>query len=372
MTAPTTERTFSTSGNKHETAKQWLQRRLRRLPSIQPGREHGDHGLRGHMPVQRPRTAPSPETAIAMDPVPAVPPVPIDIRPQLHTASTRPPACPLRPNTGVMRDVDAWLDTSMSAPSPPLMGGIPYWRKATDANAVNTAGIQHATPIVRETEYGASSTQNSRVQSFRRHAKKIQVQMPLLVRNKSVRNATQKQVNKRSDSMPVFGIPYERTQQGASPVLISDSTSRRIPVRAPARPNAPIPGDEVHLEQPQSRHGTPASGRDSEVEGSTGRRTHAIFGRSTTSAGSTRPLTAAAHAAREDSMGDMSDVPSYSSGLAPPSYESRPASILTTSSFGCIDGMNAAQRQISQQRAAMQRGMKGKLKRLARNLKTTT
>ncbi|KAL1610530.1 hypothetical protein SLS60_002199 [Paraconiothyrium brasiliense] len=81
---------------------------------------------------------------------------------------------------------------------------------------------------------------------------------------------------------------------------------------------------------------------------------------------------AAAHLPREDSMGSFSSAPTYFSGLPPPSYKSRPASsrpasILTTSSFGCIDGMNPEQRQLSQKRAAQkQRSMKGRLRKLAK------
>jgi hypothetical protein len=111
--------------------------------------------------------------------------------------------------------------------------------------------------------------------------------------------------------------------------------------------------------------GTPASVRLGDTESVFERRVNAIFMRTARSAEDTRPSTAAAGLTREDSMGDLSDAPTYFSGPPPPSYRSRPESILTTSSFGCIDGMNPTQRQISQQRAALQRGMKCKLKRFA-------
>lgn len=99
------------------------------------------------------------------------------------------------------------------------------------------------------------------------------------------------------------------------------------------------------------------------------RRMNALFGR-TRSADSTQPSTSAAHGTGDGSTGDLSEAPTYFSGPPPPSYRSRPASILSTSSFGCIDGMNPAYRQISQQRAAEQRGMKNKLKRFAQNFTT--
>lgn len=71
-------------------------------------------------------------------------------------------------------------------------------------------------------------------------------------------------------------------------------------------------------------------------------------------------------------MGSFSSAPTYFSGMPPPSYKSRPtssrpASVLTTSSFGCIDGMNPEQRELSQRRAAQQkRSMKGRLRKLAK------
>jgi hypothetical protein len=69
-------------------------------------------------------------------------------------------------------------------------------------------------------------------------------------------------------------------------------------------------------------------------------------------------------------MGDLSDAPTYFTGPPPPSYRSRAASVMTTSSFGCIDGMSVEQLQMSRQRAALQRGMKGKLKKFAQNFTT--
>jgi hypothetical protein len=138
---------------------------------------------------------------------------------------------------------------------------------------------------------------------------------------------------------------------------------------APAIHDDEIQCDQVIFEQPRF-HYNAGSGRSSAAECSMERRMGMMSIRSVRSADSTHPSTTAAPITREDSAGDFSDVPSYSSGLHPPSYRSRPASILTTSSFGCIDGMDPAQRQISQQRAVMQRGVKGKLRRFAQNFGT--
>lgn len=377
MTAPTNDKAFSASGGKHETAKQWLQRRLRKLPSIQPGNDHDHGGLRGTASIQRPNTAPSSGTVERVDPLSAIPPTPIIIRRDRRSPCIQHPLPPSRPISGVTRDINAWLDAS-STPSPPLMGGVSYWRMATAANVKNPVGIQHATPIVPEYEAGRSTSHSQRAKSFRRRAKKIQVQMPLLARTKSLRQASRKQVNRRSTSVPVLTVPYEETREGTPPMLMTrrrsivNPTMRIVPANSPMVPRARLPSDELHLEQPRFRQGSASSMRTSEGEGSIDHRRNALLGRSTRSADSTRPSTAAAYIHREDSMGNLSDAPTYFTGPPPPSYHSRPASMLTTSSFGCIDGMNPAQRQISQQRAALQRGVKGKLKRFAQNFTIST
>lgn len=97
------------------------------------------------------------------------------------------------------------------------------------------------------------------------------------------------------------------------------------------------------------------------------RRRHGLLRHTTKSGESTRPSTAGGHLSRDESLGDLSlsEAPTYSSGRPPPSYRSHTASIMTTSSFGCVDGMSPAKRQISQQRAAMRsRGVRGRVKEL--------
>lgn len=84
-----------------------------------------------------------------------------------------------------------------------------------------------------------------------------------------------------------------------------------------------------------------------------------------------RPIMTGFHLPREDSMGSFSSAPTYFSGPPPPSYRSRTASILTTSSFGCIDGMNSEQRQRAQEKAQRKRGMKGRLRKLAEKANLT-
>ncbi|KAF2825096.1 hypothetical protein CC86DRAFT_295214 [Ophiobolus disseminans] len=373
MTAPPTKNTSSATASKPETAKQWLQRRLRKLPSIQPDSDGNDCGLREGISMKRPRTAPSSGMATETSKVPPVPSIPIRIQRPLGASAMQPPRPP-RPDSGVIRDVNAWLDASVNTPSPPLMGGVSYWKSATVANAKDTAGMQHAIPIVPGTGIDRPSTSHSHhVKSFRRRAIKIHVQMPLLARNRSQRTAARKQTNRRSNSMPMFAIPYEATKQATPPTIMTRRRSFLAPtVRTVSTkgPTTPKTAYEPRSEQSRFRYGSPESARTSEAEGSMERCMHALFGRSNRSADGTRPSTAAAHVTRENSMGDVSDAPTYFSGPPPPSYRSRPASVLTTSSFGCVDGMNPAQRQISQQRAAEQRGVKGKLKRFAQSFAT--
>jgi hypothetical protein len=371
MTATATEQTITTATSKHGSAKKWLQRHLRKVASRQTLKtDERPTEMQRKISLRRPRTAPSTGAASSLDNAPPVPPLPINIERVSPRPPVLPPLRPARPDSGVIRDVNAWLDASMNTPSPPLMGGISYWRCATTPGVKDTALAQHAVPVIGTSGIARPSTATGQQgKSFRRCAKKIQVQMPLLLRTKSQRQACRKQVNRQSASMPLLAISYEDVREAPAPLLISRSRSLRRPDRRPStRDPSTRASALLSIDQQSripSRMGTPASVRPGDTESVFERRLHAIFMRTARSADSTRPSTAAAGLIREDSMGDLSDAPTYFSGPPPPSYRSRPESILTTSSFGCIDGMNPTQRQISQQRAALQRGMKCKLKRFA-------
>ncbi|UPX20477.1 uncharacterized protein EKO05_0010707 [Ascochyta rabiei] len=182
------------------------------------------------------------------------------------------PPRPPRPEPGVIRNVNAWLDASMETP---LMGGLPYWKAASAVPPITSTDVQYAVPIVRPL-----TPSSQQVKSFCRRAKKMHAKVS----------------GRQSKSML---SPHEQPQ------LLTSKPGR------------------------------------------------------------TNSLTALA---REDSMGDLSEAPTYSSGRPPPSYRSRTASILTTSSFGCVDGMSPAQRQVSQQRAMKCRGVRGRVKELRRRL----
>ncbi|KAG9187124.1 hypothetical protein G6011_04995 [Alternaria panax] len=372
MTAPTTEQTNTTANSKHKTAKKWLQKHLRKVTSRQrPKNDEGPVGIRRMVSLRRPRTAPSTGTAPSLGDTPAVPLVSIDIERVSPRPPVLPPIRPARPDPGVIRDVNAWLDASVNTPSPPLMGGLSYWRAATSFGVKDSTVAQHAVSLDGIPRIARPSTAISQQgKTLRRCAKKIQVQMPSLLRTKSQSQGGRKH-NRQSASMPLLAISYEDVHGATAPMLISRSRSFLRPTTRPStrnpstRASALLSVDQQLRDDLPSSMGTSASVRVGDTDSVFERRVNAIFMRAARSADSTRPSTAAAGLTREDSMGDLSDAPTYFSGPPPPSYRSRPESILTTSSFGCIDGMNPTQRQISQQRAATQRGMKCKLKRFA-------
>lgn len=378
MATNTTNNTITAPNSKHDTARKWLQRQLRKTAS-RPKLKTGDEGsgIRRQVSLKRPRTAPASGAGEAAGMAPPVPSVPINIERMAPTPVPQPSSPPPRPDTGVIRNVNAWLDASEGTPSPPLMGGLTYWRTATGAGNSVSTNVQYAIPIVREAEAARPSTARShQVKTIRRAAKKVQVQMPSLLRARSQRSAAPKQTNRRSASMSLFAVSYENAQQGAPPYLMTRSRSSRrpavetFPSSALAATNEVQSFDTPLLDQLSIHDRVPPS-RGLEYPGSTlERRINAMFRPPTRSADSGRPSTVGASFTREDSMGHLSDAPTYFTGPPPPSYRSPTASILTTSSFGCIDGMNTEQRQLSQQRAAQRRGMKGKLKKLARNFKT--
>ncbi|KAH7070146.1 hypothetical protein FB567DRAFT_456273 [Paraphoma chrysanthemicola] len=380
MTTPVTKNTLSASSSKHETAKQWLQRRLRKQSSAQSSKDSGPGGIRDPIPIQRPRTAPSTREASQMDTVSAEPPIPgvtFTILQPIHSPSDQRLPHQTRPDSGVVRDVNAWLDASMSVPSPPLMAGLTYWRTTTDLNAQDSASAQHAIPIVRRPDFVRPSASHGQpTRPVRRRARKIGVQMPSLTRSKSGREAARKITNGRSNSVPTLAIPYEATRQGDPPAEMTQWRPFLVPAtydvsRTEIQHTSRRYEDVRRLEY-RAGYESPASTclRTSDGSNIIEQGVHAFFIRSSKSGDSTRSSGADVRMTRENSLGDISEAPTYWSGPPPPSYRtrSRTASILTTSSFGCIDGMTAEQRQISQQRAAHKRSMKGKLKRFAQNL----
>jgi hypothetical protein len=323
-------------------------------------------------PLNRPSTAPPSDPAAKSESIPPRPMPPLQSqRVPFRREFNSPPRSP-RPEPEVLLNVDAWLATSK--PSSPLMGGLSYWREGNPAGAETGANVQYAIPVIQESgceRLSASHSQQWR--SLCRRAKK-QVRMPSIRRMKSPRYIEEDN-SACSESAPVLAVPYDQTQLGVAPF-----TTRMTITRPATRPSAAAatcpstgaiadclfaPSDDLPL-----RRDCPGSVQlrdlECEMEG-------CVLGQSPLTSSTLRPgALAAAHLPREDSMGSFSSAPTYFSGMPPPSYKSRPASsrpasMLTTSSFGCIDGMNPEQRHLSQERAAQkQRSMKGRLRKLAK------
>lgn len=360
----------------------WLARYLKPVPPASQDKKEVMVGLRTQVLMQRPRTAPSTGTATMVPPMPSPLPLPHPMATErLSTRQetwqeTKAPSRPPRPHSGVLRDVNAWLDTSK--PSSPLMGGLSYWRDGVPgAHTGQASDVQYAIPVVHEPEDEQGSTPGSQqLKSFCRRAKRMQVRMPSLQRTRSQHARVQKKINRRSNSTPVMGIPYEETQEGSPPAFLTRLGSIRRPSTASVAPETAHHGEWVEVgwssfvDLPLRREGTASArleGPGDRIE----RHFNIVPGQTTRTGDGLRPVPATTYMPREDSMGSMSDAPTYFTGPPPPSYCSRTASILTTSSFGCIDGMNPEYRQLSQQRAQEKRSVKGKLKRLAKKCAIT-
>ncbi|KAF2680835.1 hypothetical protein K458DRAFT_310829 [Lentithecium fluviatile CBS 122367] len=373
MTTRTT--TQISSGPPHaqsgrQVTKHWFTRHLKPVPPTWQDKGSKANGeLHRRISLQRPRTAPSTQIATMATPIDPPPPLPLTSIRQGTRSEMKVPPRPARPDSGVIRDVNAWLDASK--PASPLMGGLSYWRDGEQGFRTREMhDFQYAIPIVREPEGERPATSGSQqLKSFCRRAKKMQVRMPSLKHTRSQRGTVQKAINRRSNSTPLMGIPYEETREGSPPTFLTRFGSARRPATATAATHTAYRGASLGFGQGSVdmplRRGSPADTRFGGSECSMERHVNAVFGQTTRTRGTLRPVLAAAYIPREDSMGSISDAPTYFTGPPPPSYRSRAASILTTSSFGCIDGMNPEMRQLSQQRAQQKRGMKRKLKRFA-------
>ncbi|KAF2641030.1 hypothetical protein P280DRAFT_468708 [Massarina eburnea CBS 473.64] len=346
---------------KQESSKRWLTRQLLKpVPVPWQGKGTGEKLDTSRLPsLDRPRTAPSP--AMSVPPMHSSFPLPFE-RPSMQHDSKFSVEFP-RAGSGVVRDVNAWLDAS-NKPASPLMSGLPYWKEGP-LGAKGQSHGQFAMPIVHEPERRPSTSSNQPLKAFCRRAKKMQVRMPSLKRTCSQSAMVQKQINRRSTSTPMLAARYSELPE-RKPTSVSRFGSVRVPVSRSVTGNASQPAQSNAWMRvgpsPRMRNtsldGNSASASVRGPEYHMDRQTNAAFGQG----GYTIRVVP-----REDSMGSLqfSDAPTYFTGPAPPSYRSRPESILTTSSFGCIDGMNPEQRQLSQQRAQRRRGMKGKLKKFA-------
>jgi hypothetical protein len=296
MSAATIRNPFLPPESKPEVARKWLQRHL--------------HKPTPHNPVElvRPRTAPSTGTAEPY-PFPAALQRPANLERSRSTHTQQPDPALSRPDSGVTRHVNAWLEANRDPPATPIMQGLPYWRSATLTDgATASESLQYVVPIIQQHEDLPSIDHSQHVRAFYRRVRKVR--MPSLLRTVPQRSATQKP----SSSMPALHSPHSAV-------------------------GAPSDGCNVVLRQP-------FEGREN-----------------------TLSTNLSARVSRGDSMGEASDAPTYYTG-PPPSYRSRAVSIQTTSSFGCVDGLGPAQRPTTQNRSALRKhGMRGKFKELQRKLK---
>jgi hypothetical protein len=370
MLAATNNDTLPTS--RHGTTKKWLIKRPWKPASRQLLRSEGSEGIKRKLSLKRPQTAPANQPSTSED-IHLVPQIPINIGLPSTRLAIQPPPRPPRPNTAVMRDVNAWLDSSGSVSPQPIMGGLSYWRSASAVPIAASTSMQYAVPIVRESSLSRPATPPyQHMKSIcRRGAKRVQAKIPPLLRTTSQRVATHPQNNRHSNSMPFISIPYEQTIQRASPKLMTRSKSFLLGSARTSSSKASTEGQEL-LTPGRSSLDLPVLGStrtSAAYNGTERRRVRERLGRGVSCGECSRPTNSGTRL--DESIGDLtiSEAPTYSSGIPPPSYRSRSrtASIVTTSSFGCVDGMSLAQRQISvqQQRAAMKnRGVRGRVKEL--------
>jgi len=355
---------------KQELVKNWLTRRLWRPQ----GQSDEEVYARREVSPRRPQTAPTGHTGRPMA-------SPATIEPPLVRPRNKPPSRPPRPDSTIIQDVSAWLDASMIRPAPTLMAGIPYWREGNFTGSSVSTDVRYATPIVQNLAAEDPSTFHSQhIKSFCRRAKKMQVRMPTLLRTRSQRATVvqQKKLNRRSRSMPLLSLSDEIHATTApsgifqSRSLLDMDITPHITVRTISPRNDTWPEVEQRwiINQPR-RLGSLVTVRVDGQEPYTEQRLN-VSRQSTSYSDSARVSTTTNRLTREDSLGNLSDAPTYFSGPPPPSYRSRAASIVTTSSFGCIDSMSIERRQFNQHRT-MQRdhGIRGRFKMLAQRARLT-
>lgn len=377
MAVTNNDTTVSVANKGYGRAREWLQQRIHKVVSRKTLKHtKEDTHIQHKASLKRPSTALAFGIASTLDGASLKLTASIDTK----QSSSRPlillpPIRPLRPESSVIRDVTTWLEASTITPSPPLMSGVSYWREAAVLGLQDSAVAQHAVPLsVASRTSRPSKATKKQTRHFQRSAIKAQVRMPSLLRTKPQhpkalgRNRT----NRQSTSLPPFAISYESVREGVAPVLMKQAQPSLTPLIPPSSRHASMRGggslvDHLPHEHSPTQSNKSTGTRFGSTESDSQRRTNKLSMYTARGANDTRPSTAAVGLFREGSMGGMSDAPTYSSGPPPPSYRSRPESTLTTSSFGCVDGMNPAQRQNSQQRAALQRGMRCRLKRLAQS-----
>ncbi|KAF2271547.1 uncharacterized protein EI97DRAFT_471103 [Westerdykella ornata] len=344
-----------------ESSGNWFSRRLRK-PSAKQGREAEGICVRTEIELERPKTAPSTGTKDWAYATTDVPPLPRPLG--------KPPPLP-RPESGVIRDVNAWLDASTIQPAPRIMGGIPYWREGGLVHTVPRSDVRYAFDIrpARPTTHG------QQFKSFCRRAGKMQVRMPTLPRSQRNTLAQRKQLNRGSNTVPSLP-PLPPSPVEAKPKIPEQKRPFRskslmelkklfTPETSPDHGGSTLkmqvkPRDQNPAPAPQMR--SSASSRFDNQEALMERRVNAVFGR--TRAASHVGTMRSMNSRRGESV--MSDAPTYSTGVPPPSYHSRAESIRSTSSFGCVDAMRETREHNSRgQTVPRNGGMREKFKKIA-------
>ncbi|CBX96146.1 predicted protein [Plenodomus lingam JN3] len=321
MPATTTQNSLQVPKSRLVGPRHWFQRQLRKTTSRQMLKPE----CQAPLPIQRPRTAPSVHTGTNASTSPSVQARLLSTKRTPFSTQVQPPLRPPRPEADVMRDINAWLEASTITPCPPLMGGLPYWRTATVPGIRDTNQVQHAIPIIREPDRRRPPTaQSQHIKPFRGRARKVHVQMPSMLRAGSQHLAVRK-LDRRSTSMPVLAFSYEQMAQAAPPKLLSRPHSIRDSAIRPSTAHETAAIFDEPTENKTAQFGVPLStlcGLKSNLD----RRINTRFPWTSRSSDSTRPSTASGDRDQEDSMGDLSDAPTYFSGPPPPSYRSRAAS----------------------------------------------
>ena len=301
--------------------------------------------------------APSAQESVS----PAEIPSPTSVALLTQTNGSAPPR-PARPSSTIIRGVHAWLDATVIRPSPGIMGGIPYWRdSSTFSSNPSPSDVQYAVPIVNHSriESGGSETSS---ESHRRHRirfiacspPKVHVRiraMPLLPSQRHERDTSSSAPKHYSKSLMILlscsTIPELPTADALEVVAVQ--ANRRNILGSTCRwgwmENLWVSHeDELVLVAQTSVSHEQLPGADESLRALNSSMIH------------------------EDSMGNLSEVPTYYSGAPPPSYRTHAASIRSMSSFGCIDGLRSLD-GTRRQGSSRRRGMKRKLKNLANRLR---
>jgi hypothetical protein len=293
---------------------------------------------------------------------PAGIPSPTSVTSLTQTNGSAPPR-PARPSSTIIRDVHTWLDATVIRPSPGVMGGIPYWRDpSTFSSSPSSSDVQYAVPIVNHSRIESDGSETSS-ESHRRHRIRFIARSP-------------PKVHVRMRSMPLLPSQrHERDTSSSAPkhhskslmTLLSRSTIQKLPT-ADALEVVAVQANRRNILRGTCRWGWMKNlwvSREDELVlvAQTSVSREQLLG--------AEPLRALISSMiHEDSMGNLSEVPTYYSGAPPPSYRTYATSIRSMSSFGCIDGFrspNGNRRQSSSRR----RGMKRKLENLANRLHHT-